>query len=260
MGNLRGIQLVVPDVDMLTELEPEELASKILFLLKSRGERLVSVSSEIHYLEQDNYFGSPASPIPRNRLGDVKQALIEAWAWLEAQGLLVPPDVANGSNGYRVLSRRARSFSNEKEFADFIVARRLPKEILHPRLAKVVWMAYMRGEFDVAVFQAMKAVVVAVREASALPADKVGVALMREAFHPDRGPLTDFQSEKGEREAVGSLFSGAIGSYKNPHSHRDVNLNDPIEALEIILLSNHLLRVVDARKNNHSVDCSVQNR
>ena len=42
----------------------------------------------------------------------------------------------------------------------------LQREVLHPKIADKVWMAFMRGEFDVAAFQAMKAVEVAVRDAA----------------------------------------------------------------------------------------------
>ena len=53
--------------------------------------------------------------------------------------------------------------------------------------------------------------------------------------------------ERAEREARSALFAGAIGSYKNPHSHRDVPLDDAAEATEVILLANHLLRIVESR-------------
>ena len=78
-------------------------------------------------------------------------------------------------------------------------------------------------------------------------ADLIGVNLMRAAFSVEGGPLTDMTAERGERVGRVEFFAGAIGSYKNPHSHRDVNLDDPYEALEIILLANHSLRIVDAR-------------
>jgi hypothetical protein len=70
---------------------------------------------------------------------------------------------------------------------------------------------------------------------------------MRRAFNPDNGPLTNQQQNRPEREALSHLFAGAIGSYKNPHSHRTITINDSSEAQEMVLLASHLLRIVDSR-------------
>lgn len=244
--DMQSLIVAIPDVNTLLTLEPEELGAKILFLLRKRrpdpsGFHLGNLILE---LWPQNYLPNNASQYPRDRVAEVNQAVSEAWAWLTAQGLLIP---APGAGDWRLISRRAARIATEAEFADYKIARLLPKEILHLRIADRVWGAFMRGEYDGAVFQAMKAVEVAVREASGLGEELVGVKLIRAAFKPEDGPLTDMQAEGGEKQARMELFASAMGSYKNPQSHRDVNPDDPLEALEIIYFANHLLRIVDAR-------------
>jgi uncharacterized protein (TIGR02391 family) len=240
------LRQTIPDPDVLLALEPEELAAKLLFLIRNRSD--LGGRYHVGNLEGELWHDVPGQPsYPRGRETEISLAVAEALAWLEAQGLVVPDRGMNGSNGWRRLSRRALKLENAADFAQYAMARRLPRDALHQKLAQSVWLAFMRGEFDVAVFQAMKAVEVSVRDASGLTAE-LGVRLMRKAFDPKSGPLSDIQAEEGEREARSALFAGAIGSYKNPHSHHDVQLNDAAEAIEIIMLANHLLRLTDARK------------
>ncbi len=42
-----------------------------------------------------------------------------------------------------------------------------------------------------------------------------------------------------------ALFWGAIGLFKNPPSHRQIEFENPTEAAEVILLADLLLRVLD---------------
>lgn len=163
---MHELSQIVPDAQVLLAMEPEELGAKILFLLRKRNnpsQQLFLFSNLIGELWPQNYPYMPGQqqPYPREKQGEIDLALAEAWAWLVAQGLLVPAPGQHGGPDWRVLSRRARRFEDETEFANYAVARLLPREALHPRISNKAWSAFMRSEFDVAVFQAMKAVEVA---------------------------------------------------------------------------------------------------
>ena len=168
-------------------------------------------------------------------------SLAEAWSWLEREGLIVPRPGQTGE--WFEVSRRGRVLTAQADFEAYRRGNLLRRDSLDPLLVEKVWPLFIRGDYDVAVFQAFKILEVRVRQLGGFPDSDYGVVLMGKAFNPTTGPLRDASRLPAEREALAALFTGAIGLFKNPGSHREVPF-EPAEAAEAVYLANTLLRLL----------------
>lgn len=230
---------LIPDPDDLLALQPEELAGYVLECLNALPQKNQDQISRYNFTLYHT-----VREYPQDRWEECQRALMEAWSCLERDGLVaVRPE---SEKGYFV-TRRGKTIETHTDLEALRQASQFPKDSIHPDIAQTVYPLFLRGEYETAVFQAFKTVEVRVRTAAGLDPTVYGVTLMRKAFHPDSGPLTDTNEPVAEREALGHLFAGAIGRFKNPSSHRHVPLTSPAETVEILQFASHLLRIVDDR-------------
>lgn len=174
--------------------------------------------------------------------GNAKRVLREALDWLTVHGYLSLADPKQSSPNASFITRAGLA-ALERGVARTFAERRLDLD-LHHRLERVR-PQFLLGEYELAAFAAMREVEIYARELSGRQASDLGVKLMRDVWSPDDGALTDPALDKGERVALMELFAGAIGTFKNPPSHRQVDYDDPTEAAEVVLFADLLLRILD---------------
>lgn len=223
----------LPTVDSVLQLEPEELGG---YLLETLANPRPGSPSDLHPSSLTARIGS------YYRDERATDAILEAWAWLVSERLLIAKQ-----NGWHFISRRGHKLKGRQDLLAYRKSNILPKESLHPTIADRVWSSFIRGDYDVAVFQAFKEVEVAVRAGGGYTVADYGVDLMSKAFKVDSGDLADMQLPEPERKAMLLLFLGATGLFKNPSSHRHMTLTDPHEAAEMISFASLLMRIVDSR-------------
>ncbi|MEV7297634.1 TIGR02391 family protein [Streptomyces microflavus] len=167
------------------------------------------------------YSGNPAEP----DLDRLLQRIADAWAWLVSKDLI-------GPNPTQDPAALLKLHGAER------LAGPLDEALTRARTY------FNLGDYETACFAAMKAVEVAVRDAAGLANGLTGTSLMQQAFQPEKGPLTDTESERGEQVGMMSFFAGAFGAFRNPMGHRTVHFDDPMEAAEIIQTADLMLRIV----------------
>jgi uncharacterized protein (TIGR02391 family) len=166
-----------------------------------------------------------------------------AWGWLRREGYVAT--TPGGSSGWEFVTAAHRELMIPP--ARQRAVRLLREADLNRRLNKAVFIEhFQRGTYGHAVFWAMREVEKAVRESAwgTGGEDKYGQRLMAEAFGPN-GPLAVPDLIAGEARALQALFSGAYGWFRDPAAHRSIEIDDPQEAAEVVLLANLLLRLVD---------------
>lgn len=235
---------ILPPPAQALELPPEELAA---FIIQYLGQ----LPQDRSGLFNRSSFTSSQHVIPysgRELSAQVAHAFMEAWVWLEHEGFLAPKPGDTGN--WVFITRRGQQLLESLKDTDFKAYQMgdlLPSKNLDPVLVKDVRPLFLRGDYDTAVFRAFKEVEVRVRKAARLSQEDIGVSLLRTAFHPQNGPLTDQYIPVAEREATAALFAGAIGVFKNPSSHREVKIYNPLVAVEAILFADMLLGLVTVR-------------
>lgn len=232
----------VSSTEALLGLSQTQLDGLLLSCIASRANNADPIASKFVYEDEIVGLYPVGIGTTYQQKMAVDSALMESWQRLQSGGLIM--QAPGQAPRVMTLSAKGRVAADGANFEEIAVRQMLRREMLHAELQGAVYENFASGNYDTAVRDAFVQVEIAVREEARLAAALVGVKLMREAFNPSTGKLTDMTLPVSERERIADLFAGAIGTFKNPLSHRKVGNTDPAPVIEELLFASRLLRFV----------------
>ena len=232
---------LIPDPAAVVAMHSADLAGYVLEVLMSAGQMGSGDWNRRNFCMRVSREYATSG---QGQIIEVGIACSTAWSWLESNGFICRHPEQD--NEWFLPTPRGKAVRDHQGLRQFISNEQLPEAFLHPELLANVRPLFLQSRFETAVFEAFKSLEVSIRHAAKLGHDMIGIQLASRAFNPEDGVLTDKAAEKGERVALMNLMTGALGSYKNPASHRRVEITAE-EARDMIVLASHLLKIVDAR-------------
>lgn len=239
-GNLKEL---IPNADEFIKMPPAQLAEYLLLDALRTSPRFLAV-------ELADYVAMHYSV---TQTVQVKEAAMEALAWLMSEALVIPDfeRTTTGSGWYRLSPRARKATANQKDVQALIRLRQiLPKAFLHAKVTEHAVPIYLSGSYDTAVAEAFKQVEVVIRDATKLTT-LVGVDLVRTAFRPANssnptvtGLLTDTSTLDAEQQGLSNLFAGAMAVFRNPSAHQNLNTTSQ-EAGSLLTFASHLIYIAE---------------
>lgn len=119
--------------------------------------------------------------------------------------------------------------------------------VTEPELREEVRRLFVDGHYPQAVEEGFKYLNNLVKRRTSSPAD--GAALMNTAFSL-KDPLLRLsnlktQSQKDQQLGYMQILAGSMTGVRNPRAHEHKYLDEPRNAIELLALCNHLVRMID---------------
>jgi len=215
---MRELLAKLPNGDQVLALTPHQLDAVLISCVAERERASKQDPIATRFLsrgELENIYPVSMS-FPAVRQQQVDSLLMASCQRLLSDGFIMP--APGQPAGVITATPKGMEVAGTVSFDEIKARQTLPRELLHPDLQGSVYDTFANGHYDTAVRDAFVLIEDAVRNAAGLPAALLGVKLMREAFNPNSGKLTNMALPIAERERMADLFAGAIGTFKT-HYH-----------------------------------------